>query len=95
MEIKTGNIYYIQTVPIPLHLLQTAEILNSFVCFCSVNVLVIVFNKNIWKIADGTCRRRWRNLFRSLAGISNALLSAVFSSQQVMRVFQKPHVSCK
>ena len=47
MDIKPGNIYYIQTVPIPLHLLKTAEILNSFVCFCSITVFVIVFNKNI------------------------------------------------
>jgi len=35
----------IQIVPIPLHLLQTAAMLNSFVLNCGVTMFVIVFNK--------------------------------------------------
>jgi len=45
METKPGNIVCIQTVLIPLHLLHTAEMLNSFVFNCSVTVFIIVFNK--------------------------------------------------
>jgi len=47
MEIKLGNIQCIQMAPIPLHLLQTAEMLNSFIFYSGVTVFVIMFNKKI------------------------------------------------
>jgi len=50
MEIKLGNVVCFQTVPIPLHLLQTAEMLNSFVCYCGADAFVIVFNKIFKKL---------------------------------------------
>ena len=80
---------FIQTVHIPLHLLQTAEMRNSFVSNWRTAVQLCLsscLTKNIQKMADETYRR-WRSLFRCLAGISNALLSTVLSSRPVIRAF--------
>jgi len=50
MEIKLGNVVCFQTVPIPLHLLQTAETLDSFVFNYDVTVFIIVFHKIFKKL---------------------------------------------